>query len=585
MGFQCIIGGDTYELVDFSAVEASTPLASGDTSGQVGTINVTLKRPDLFERNPESLQDASYVGNPVFALLGSQMLAGQDIRITDSRKGFTLGRIKQVGDNEGATFTLTCDSRLGLLNVYGVQAQPFVGTLADAFAMYLGLANVNADLFVDPEIAQRQVVFPGWYGELWLHLKQMAAAIDADVSLVSGVILLRPIRRRVVSRGREVSGGFSVGGSLAQNVEVFKYNNRPINNELVYPIGGWSEDVSVINVNAGEYTEEVVDLSASVSSIQQPVMQTFVSREHSASSVYTVVGDDGLPITPSAWAASGGSLSVVINQDTTSLTVQVQAPTRELPNRDGEPIGVYSISLSSDSSTGRYSTLRIVGSGVGFEKESVLFPTGIPASMTGTEIGESIDNPFLSDQNQLYRAGTRAARRYKGKTLTMNAEVISVNQLGDSGEAQYPTYGDVQAQKSGQTYAQVKAGYAGLSYGAVQAQLFDSVRNNFENQVFGNVAGARVYSRRLNRWFRVREGTLNAATISVQADDDLTHADAKSRYANLSYAQERALFAGLSYGERNLAGLYAPDDLAPTQTPLIPANDLYPANNIYPGGF
>src|SRR5690606_7621274 len=134
--------------------------------------------------------------------------------------------------------------------------------------------------------------------------------------------------------------------------------------------GGWTEEVTIINVNAGEYVEQELLLSASVSSIQQPVMQTFVSREHSTSSVYTVVGDDGLPITPAAWSSRGGSLSVVINPDTTSLTVKIQAP-HGLPNKDGKEVQTYGVALSAESTAGRYSTLRILGSGVAYDRELV----------------------------------------------------------------------------------------------------------------------------------------------------------------------------------------------------------------------
>src|SRR5690606_24141959 len=106
----------------------------------------------------------------------------------------------------------------------------------------------------------------------------------------------------------------------------------------------------------------------------------------------------------------------------------------------------------------------------------------------------------------------------------------------------------------------VKSEYAGKSYGQVKAELFELVSNDFENQVFGNVAGARIYNPRLRRWMRVREGALAADTISVQADDDLTYSDVLSMYGDLSYGEEKALFQGLTYSERNLAGLYRPEE-------------------------
>lgn len=400
MSFNLRIGGATFHLADFNVVEAATPLAAGDSSGQTGTITLTIPA-----------QDEHLTPNHPVTMYGVPWFVGKSIYLEDTRKGFTLGRVSSVrGDFSAGQVTLTCSSRLGELNVYNVQAQPFVGTLQDAFDKYVALAGITTDVYVDPEIATEPVVFPGWHGELWVHLKQMAAAMDCDVSLVSGVILLRPIRKREAVRGRDISRSSEVGGgSLAQNIVVNQYNNRPITNELVYPPGGWSQDVSTINVNSGESVEEVLELSASVSSIVQPTMQTFVSQAHRSSSVFTVVGDDGLPIQPAQWTAAGGRLRIEINPDTTSLTAYITAPTG-IRNKDNKEIGVYGIALSSESNTGRYSTLRIVGTGVEFNVEEVRVPTGIGPQETATEIGATIDNPFLSTRDQVYTAGVGGGR-------------------------------------------------------------------------------------------------------------------------------------------------------------------------------
>lgn len=546
MGFKFEIGDRTYEAVEYTVQEAATPLAAGDSSGQVGTFSISLPVPDP-DINPN---------HPV-TVFGPQVLVGESIRIVDTRKGFTLGRVESVSQARGnGSFTVNGTSRLGLLNVYGIQAQPFAGSLADAFEYYLSLANVTTDLFVDSSIATDPVVFPGWNGELWFNLKQMAAAIDCDISLVSGIVLLRPIRSRIASRGRDIDRSVETGGGqLALNVEVYQYNNRVITNELVYPPGGWSEEVTVITVNAGETVEEVIELSASVSSITQPVMQTFVSRTHDSSSVFTVVGDDGLPIDPAQWTANGGSLVVSINPDTVSLTVRVTAPTG-LPNASGELIGVYGIALSDTDSTGRYSTLRILGSGVAFDKQLVRIPTGVSPLRTSTEVGVTIDNPFISTREQLYRAGTRAAKQYTGRVQTLSGSVVSINRLGDSGQATYPTYADVQAIAAGRTYAQMQTEWGGMTYGGLQAMFFETVRDNFENQVFGNVAGARIWDAKTRRWYRIRSGTLNASSIQFNADDDLLYSDVQAVLAGKTYAQVQALFNGFAYAQVALAGAY-----------------------------
>lgn len=572
MAFKLIIGGYDFGFTEYSDQEAATPLAAGDSSGQVGTISFTIPRIDP-ELNPT---------HPT-VLYGYNWVVDRAIRLEDSRKGFTLGKVTSIQTNQGgATYQVTANSRLGELNVYNVQAQPFAGVLADVFQQYLALANVNVDFLVDPEVASKQVVFPGWNGELWFNLKQMAAAIDCDISLVSGVILLRPIRKRVATRGRDVErSGSTGGGSLAQSIAVMQYNNRPITNQLVYPPGGWSEDVTTINVNSGESVEEVLELSASVSSIIQPTMQTFVSQQHSTSSVYTVVGDDGLPIPPAQWTARGGKLRVAINSDTVSLTVYVTAPTG-IFNKDGKEIGVYGIALSSEANTGRYSTLRILGSGVAFTKEEVRVATGVSASETSTEVGITIDNPFLSTRDEVYTAGVRAVRSYAGTAMSINGTVTAINQRGNTGAIAVRTYAEMQTVHAGRTYAQVQTVNSGKTYAQVEETFNSGIEDDFENQVFGNVAGARIWDEASRRWYRIRTGTMTPSLIQFEAEDDLTHQDAISYFGRQSYSDMQILYNGFSYREVDLMGLRPV--LGTPGPPLLPSEILFPSTQIYPSG-
>lgn len=76
------IGGETYETITFSVSEQATPLAAGDSSGSVGTVNMSITAPDpdlqpthiLNTIGPEylskksfSLNHADYVKGFVFA--------------------------------------------------------------------------------------------------------------------------------------------------------------------------------------------------------------------------------------------------------------------------------------------------------------------------------------------------------------------------------------------------------------------------------------------------------------------------------------------------------------------------------------
>lgn len=564
MGFKVSFSGlpssvsGSIEALDYTVEEAATPLAAGDSSGQVGTFTLTIPVPD------PSLTTTRVTPWSLYRKLGETVFIDTDVRIDDPRKGFTLGRVNSsTVSRDGGTLTLSGVSRVGLLNVYGVQAGPFVGVLRDAFTYYLSLANVSTGLFVDDDIANTPVVFPGWTGELWYYLKQMAASLDCDISLVSGVILLRAIRKRVATSGKDLTRSLSTGGgTLAQAVEVYQYNNRPITNELVYPPGGWNSEVEVLNVNAGEEQEYTLDLSASVTSIQDPVMQTFVAQDYSATSVYTIVANDGLPVSPTLWENNGGSLTVTIAPDTTHLIVRLKGATR-IPTSSGAAATNFSVALGSDTTGNRYSTLRLVGTGVAFDKVKHRIRTGVPASKTATDVGVTIDNPFISTADQLYRTGTRAAREFTGTSMSLSGSVTAVNKRGDSGQATYPTYAQVQtalatAIGGTPTYAQVQSYYTSLgltTYDAVREYWFNFFRNDDVDQVFGNVQGARIYDRQSRKWYRIRQGSLKPGEISFgSADDDLTYSDVQGVYSGRTYAQVQTILNGLTYQQVSMMG-------------------------------
>lgn len=566
MGFKVTFTGlpsgtsGTLQASDYSVEEAATPLTAGDSSGQVGTLTLTFPIPD------PSLTTSQATPWRFLRTLGETVFIGTEVRIDDPRKGFTLGKINSANvSRDGGTLTLSGISRLGSLNVFGVQAQPYVGTLSGAFTYYLSLANITTDFFIDPDIASKPVVFPGWNGELWYNLKLMTAAVDCDISLVSGVILLRGIRKRVATSNRDINRSLTTGGgTLAQSVEVYRYDNQPITNQLVYPPRGWTPEVDILNVNAGEEQEYTLELSASVTSIQDPVMQTFVAQDYSATSVYTIVADDGLPVDPGMWAERGGSLTVSISPDTTHLIIHVRGATN-VPTTSGTAATNFSVALGSDTTGNRYSTLRIVGTGVSFNKEKYTFRTGITASQTATEVGVTIDNPFISSVDDVYRSGTRAAKEFTGTSMSLSGSVTAVNRRGDSGQASYPTYAEVQAALVSilggtPTYAQVQTYYTttlGLtSYEDVQAFWYEYFRDDDVDQVFGNVQGARIYDKPSRKWYRIRQGSLRPGDIGISsADDDLTHQDIQGAYTGKTYAQVQAILSGLTYRQVEMAGI------------------------------
>lgn len=555
MGIRVTIGGNDYQVEDYSVSEEATPLAAGDVTGSVGEMTFSLPIPD-----PDIRPD-----HPI-TRYGAEWLINQPVEIlSDTNYGFTLGRVNSVSPST-AVVQVSCVSRLGELNVFNVQAQPFIGSLKLAFEYYASLANINVGVVVDDEIADRQVTFPGFSGELWVNLKELAAAQDCDISLVSGVILLRPIRSRVAVKGRTFQQSGSSGGSqLAQAIEIYWYDTTPVTDKLVYPPDGWSPEVEILNVNAGEEAEYTLELSASLSSFQTPVMVTSVDQYYDSSSVYTVVADDGFPVTPSAWEEGGGKVEFILNPDTTSFTVKLFGAENVLTDT-GEPSKSFSLALESDGRSARYSTVRILGTGVAFSRNLKRIRTGIGPDRTATEIGVTIDNKFINDLETLYTLGIRAAQDWAGGISTLSGEVSTVTSRGDKGIEDVMSFDAVEdylwnVVGGGATFDQVKAWYLSRgfeTFADVQEWWRSQTANDFTNQTFGNVQGARFWDSSRKRWFRIRSASSTPGGISIEtADDDLTFGDVDEFFAELGYTfddveQSRQ---GLTFDQERMVGL------------------------------
>ena len=537
MGITININGKRTELSSYSVREDSTPLAGNDSSGSVGTIGVDV---------------------PHFR--GDQILLNKTIEIIDTENGYTLGNIKQVSPSYSSQINgVDADSRLGLLNIE-YQVQPFTGRIEDAVKYYLQLGGINEDVLVHPDIADTIIDVPGWFGNLWVGMKQFAAGIECEFALVSGDIVFRPVRLRTARQGRDIDRSIQADATqLARSIEIYYYNNDYKVNSLVYPVGGWSPEVAPLTVPAGEYIEHKLEISTSLDYVKQPTCVTSVAQTYDADSVFTVVGSDGLPITPAQWAAYGGKVEVEIGEDTKSLIVKITGPSGLIQN-NGEPQRQFSLAQASGTSTNQtYSTLRLIGDGVHFDKQLLKVYTGVEPVRTSEEIGATIDNPFISTLEQAYATGMRAARLYTGRSIKLDGSVSSINNIGDTGVFAAQTYADVELEYVGQTYGDVGTYIIGAYDTYDNFQQFTSTAGgdnpNVANQTFGNVAGARIYDYESGRWYRIRSTTITQDSISFSADDDLMLSDVDTSFAGLTFGQVDTLYSGYDYFDGDLLGV------------------------------
>lgn len=528
MAVDITIDGKPYRNASsYSITEDSTPTDPADNTGGVGQFTFTM---------PETAD--------------SKTFRNKTVTLADGTQGVTEGVARGLS-GDGANTTITADSRLGALMVTRT-AQPYVGTLGGAFRYYLSLVGVTDGIVVDTTLENIPVVFQGWSGVVWDYTKKMVASQQIEVSLVSKNIVLRPLRGRVAQNYRDSLVSWAIDASnLAQSVEVYYYQGVQRSNALVYPIGGWTPDVQKYQVDAGETQTYDISLlpkdvgpGASITTIQQPTCVDWVDRDYAASSVYSVAGNDGLIIPPQQWLDGGGSVTVKINPDTTSITVTIvgASDTQYAP---------YRIMMPSDTSDG-YSSLRLVGSGVFTDKQLTTWQTGLNADAAPTEIGATVDLPFINTYAEaanvaLYTLGSYAAPR---QTLTVTT--TGVNRLDDNGSYRYSTMGEVNTEYAGLTMGQLDAIWPGATMGDVSAFWKAKTQNDFVNQAFGNIAGARVLND--GAWYRIRSvPTAGPATIQYVAERDVIAADLNTRYTGLTMGEVNALRSGELFADFNTA--------------------------------
>lgn len=535
--------GISSDLTTYSASEQAVPLDPSDTSGNVGTFTFgATEDPD------------------------SRLLYGNSVLLSDEFSGKVSGIISQVTSNDSrfmnspATFGLDVgnDGTLGLdvdnsLNLLVVdrQAQPFVGNLSNALVYYLSLCGITTGYKIDDSYESINVAFPGWYGEVWLNIKRLAQVYNFDISQVSDYIYIRPIRGNSAVLSRDVKRTWNIGdGRLAKTVSITKFQNKYRTNFLVYPYGGWSPDIQQATglgpLEAGETQTFTLNINTSVQSVVQPIAVNSVSASEASNSVYAVFGGDKLPIPAAQWRDGGGSLRVDIGEDTKTLIVTVTAP-------DEAQYAPYTIGMSSGETS--YNSLRIIGTGVAQDQVTRIYDTGVSADRSQQDVVQINDNQFISTDDDLNQAFSRAMFTYSMPQMSVSATASYINKRGQTGEIVSHDVDYVDAYFSPQTVNQVDTFLAGYTVDGVKAFFDNMILDNFDNQVFGNVCGTRVPLR--DNIYRITSASINASQVAYQATYDTTVNDSDPQYTGMTVDQVDGRWVGYTVDEQVLVAMDA----------------------------
>lgn len=514
--------GVRYHLSDYSSSEASTPLNGGDSSGGTGELSFS------------AIADGIEI----------ERMYGRDIEITDGGKGRVRGKVTSITIRNGIA-DVVASAQLSALNAER-EVAPFVGTLANALAYYMSLANIPASrLTVDPTIMLMPVAFPGFVGPLWDSIKQLTTVLQVEVSEVAGIVTVRPVRTRQVSRiaDSEISWG-TTNVTQARAVEVWNQNTRFVTDALLYPAHIDPQDTPV-RVMPNETVTLVEQINGSATTIIQPVAVDYMSSDHANSSIYVVMDNEGVVYPASEWRNRGGSVSASIESGGQVLRITIVGA-------GDTQRGPFTLAMPySDSES--FPSLRIVGNGVLWNRELLTFRTGVSDSDTANAVGITLDIPYVSNAAQAYQVAMGAAARASGPLPSVQISTPIANREDDNDAPRIATFEDFNTEFAGLTFAQFNTQWNGKTFEDLNDHLVELVQDRFENQAFGNVVGARLFER--NSAFRIREATISAERITYTGEADTTFADFNSRWEGETFADFNSHWAGSIFSDLSLQPL------------------------------
>jgi hypothetical protein len=423
-------------IADYGYSEEVTPLEPTSSSGGISQVTVTGLTTD----------DTSLVVN-------------NTMRIEDSNYGSVEFQVKNVSISENMA-TITGATVMNRLNVNKVAAPHGGGgaSLRTAIEYYCSLVGIVPVIDEDfaLELDLIDVNFLGWNGNVWEYLKKLCSAVSVDPTDNVGIemyidgtdLVFRKAKTTPITFSKISAKGLVVDSfDASKEITVFKYEteygvDRVVREQERQAEGLFTvnENVSItdsMQVEAGEIVTKRFAINASLSEVQQPVCvsEIFPLPYGGTTGEYVIVGSDNLPIDPDQWADQGGSVTVALTENPYEIEITVVAPPAvTMPTADN-PAEVtpapYKIGVESSGEID-YPALYIVGTGVFFTKKATTFQTGADDEFTSQDTNQSVDNIFITNNNDLNTRGIAAAQTACGPSVLLNYTVTDPVQFGET---------------------------------------------------------------------------------------------------------------------------------------------------------
>jgi len=538
--------GDKSNVIAYSYSEQSTPHMIGDDSGGVGDISVSV----MDFRNDGII------------------LYKDSITLSDSFYGSITGRIDSLTSTNGL-LDITGRSRLSFLNIPGIVA-PGETTIRGLFTSIFNAANLTTDIAFGRPISNDPIITPGWSGDLWVFAKQACATYGVEISLINNTIYVQPIRQRELGIENISTESYNLTDvSLAQSFDVAYYNYTEETGALVYPRGGWTPEATVYQVEAGETIIIDVPVNGYITSILQPVAQDFVPKNYSGgNSVYSVSGNDNLPVSAALWRNYGGSMTAELINNGATIQLTVKGP-------GFSPLSPYSFSVSDGSTS--YSTIRLIGDGVFYDRKLLNIKTGLSPDIAPQEVGQEVDNFFVDTLEQALDVGVKTRPLYALPRHTIDLSGSSFVKKNFT-EYDYLTLDDaglglldgpgILGTINPNTNIVLYQSFEEYGNSLPPVYLFSDFNNDFvdatfddfanttteaSSQSFGSVSGSRV--RYYDAIFRVRGTDTSQSGINVTAEFDTLFSDFNETFDGYTFEGFDAVVPGINFIDWSLIPL------------------------------
>jgi len=234
--------------------------------------------------------------------------------------------------------------------------------------------------------------------------------------------------------------------NAAQQFEIANYNTSYKTNSVVQSLSANIDNMPSIakgatlseglSVGAGETLKVRVQINASLDSVNQPTAVNAILPlpYTSGSGQYVVAGNDGILLQASQWTGEGGKLTVALTENPNEIELTIQAPVKtSLTHVTDAELGFAPYRIGVEIADGQeFPAIYITGTGVFYNKTTEVIKTGADVNAAIEVSAPSIDNPFITNVNDMYTRGAAAAQTICGPNVSLNESVSTIQAFGET---------------------------------------------------------------------------------------------------------------------------------------------------------